>query len=144
MNFKLILLPIFSLLLVTAIIAPVRSQVHFNADERRIITITDERRDADSLLPYLASSNQLVARRAAIGIGNIGDTNVRAALLQHFLKENRDTVGDAEAFALGLLGPDEQTTDALVGSTFAHPTLERLKAIARCAPKNFGAAAAKI
>jgi len=144
MKFKLISLPIYSALLLSALAPKVCSQVHFNADERRIITITDERRDADSLLPYLASPNQLVARRAAIGIGNIGDTTVRAKLLDRFMHESRDTVADAEAFSLGLLGPDEQTSSALVGATFSHPTLERIRALARCSPKNYGASSAKI
>src|ERR1017187_7666200 len=109
MKFKLVSHSIFSALLCAWAFAPARAQVHFNAEERRIITITDERRDADSLLDYLASPDQIMARRAAIGIGNIGDTSVRGPLLQLFLKEDRDSVGDGEAFALGLLGPDERT-----------------------------------
>ena len=128
--------PIFSI--------PARAQVTFNRDERRIITITDERRDADSLLPYLASENTRTAWRAAIGIGNIGDTTVRAALLSAFLSERRDSVADAEAFALGLLGPDEKTNEALLNATRNHPTIERLEAIARTAPKQDRATAAEI
>jgi len=78
----------------------VRAQVTFNRDERRIITITDERRDADSLLPYLTNTSARTAWRAAIGIGNIGDTTVRAALLNYFLAEQRDSVADAESVRL--------------------------------------------
>ncbi|HZK75847.1 MAG TPA: peptidylprolyl isomerase [Candidatus Kapabacteria bacterium] len=113
---------------------PARAQVMFNQDERRIITITDERRDADSLLPYLSSVNTRTAWRAAIGIGNIGDTTVRAALLQSFLAEHRDSVAEAEAFALGLLGPDQQTAQALISSVNKHPSSAVLVAIARCMP----------
>jgi|GEM_PF-2209578 len=122
----------------------VRAQVTFNRDERRIITITDERRDADSLLPYLTNTSARTAWRAAIGIGNIGDTTVRAALLNYFLAEQRDSVADAEAFALGLLGPDKKTDEALTRAARAHPTLERLKAIARTTPKADSGSGAEI
>ncbi|HEY3874213.1 MAG TPA: hypothetical protein VGM92_01950, partial [Candidatus Kapabacteria bacterium] len=121
----------------------VRAQVRFNSDERRIITIADERRDADSLLVYLASSDANIARRAAIGIGNIGDTSMREPLLRSLVHEGRDTVAEAEAFALGLLGPDAKTYHALIDDTKKHPTLERLKAIARTAPKADSASAAE-
>jgi cyclophilin family peptidyl-prolyl cis-trans isomerase/HEAT repeat protein len=121
-----------------------RAQVKFSADERRIITITDERRDADSLLRYLTSSTIKVARRAAIDIGNIGDTSVRPALLKCFLVEQRDSVGDAEAFGLGLLGSDEKTYLALTESVAKRATTERLIAIARTATKADSASAAKI
>ncbi len=120
------------------------AQVHFSADERRIITIADERRDADSLLPYLKSPTIKVAWRAAIGIGNIGDTSIRPALLTYFLSEQRDSVADAEAFALGLLGRDKTTCQALTDATMQHPTAERLKAIARTATKADSASAAII
>ncbi len=124
--------------------APVCAQVKFSADERRIITITDERRDADSLLPYLTSPIAKVARRAAIGIGNIGDTSIRPALLKYFLSEQRDSVADAEAFALGMLGPDEKTYRALTEATARHPTTARLIAIARVATKADSASAPSI
>ncbi len=123
---------------------PARVTVHFSPDERRVITIADERRDADSLLPYLASSTIRVAWRAAVGIGNIGDTATRLALLHYFLKEKRDSVADAEVFALGMLGPDVKTFEALTEATSEHPTLERLKAIARTAIRADSAKAAKI
>ena len=127
-----------------AIPSTLRAQVHFSADERRIITITDERRDADSLLPYLASPTIKVAWRAAIGIGNIGDTSIRPALLTYFLSEQRDSVADAEAFALGLLGRDKNICQSLTDATMQHPTAERLKAIARTAIKADSASAAII
>ncbi len=120
------------------------AQVHFSADERRIITITDERRDADSLLQYLSSSTMKVACRAAIGIGNIGDTSIRHALLTYFLDERRDSVADAEAFSLGLLGPDKNVCESLTEATMQHPTDERLIAIARTAVKADSASAAII
>lgn len=116
----------------------------FNQDERRIITLTDERRDADSLLPYLASANTRTAWRAAIGIGNIGDAAVRAALLKAFLAERRDSVADAEAFAIGLLGPDAIINAALRRAAVNHPSVECLKAIARTSPKKDSATAASI
>ncbi len=122
----------------------VRSQVHFNEDERRIITLTDERRDADSLLPYLTSSNPRVAWRAAIGLANIGDTTVRDALIARFREEQRDSVADAEAFALGMLGPNGIALDALLNSLFARPTTAKLKALAGAATKESGPTAAKV
>ena len=122
----------------------ISAQVHFSPDERRIITITDERRDADSLLPYLTSPTIKVAWRAAIGIANIGDTSIRPALLQYFLSELRDSVSDAEAFALGMLGPDNTTYQSLTEAASRHPTAERLKAIARTATKADSTSAAKI
>ncbi len=79
-----------------------------------------------------------------IGIGNIGDTSVRSALLKYFLAEHRDSVADAEAFALGLLGPDENIFQALTEATSRHPTAERLIAIARTAAKADSASAAMI
>ncbi|HET6402792.1 MAG TPA: peptidylprolyl isomerase [Candidatus Kapabacteria bacterium] len=132
------------LVLLTLSSVPVRAQVTFNRDERRIITITDERRDADSLLPYLTNANTRTAWRAAIGIGNIGDTTVRAALVQAFLAEMRDSVSEAEAFALGLLGPDEKTYQALVTAALTHPSAECLEAIARTAPKEDSASAVTV
>ena len=135
------------LLLVTLGNAVARAQghgLHFNADERRIITLTDERRDADSLLPYLTNENVRTAWRAAIGIGNIGDTTIRPALLNAFLHEQRDSVSDAEAFALGLLGPSEAINRELIQATAKHPTLERLIAIARTSVPANESSAAKI
>ncbi len=143
-------LKFFSLLfLVTLIRVPAQAQTPehpplFNADERRIITITDERRNAARLLPYLASTNVRTAWRAAIGMGNIGDTSVRVKLLAAFLHEQRDSVADAEAFALGLLGSSGPIYDALTNATSGHPTLERLIAIARTAPKQDSSSAADI
>jgi cyclophilin family peptidyl-prolyl cis-trans isomerase/HEAT repeat protein len=139
----------YSLVLLCAIAAmfatrEVHSQRKFSADERRIITITDERRDADSLIPYLSSPNVRVARRAAIGIANIGDTNVRDALIKHFFREKRDSVADAEAFAIGMLGPSQTSFEVLMLTTPQRPTLERLKAMARVAPKGYEASAAKM
>ena len=122
----------------------IHAQTHFTPEERRIITITDERRNADSLLGYLSSATVKIARRAAIGIGNIGDTSIRPALLKYFLAEQRDSVAEAEAFALGLLGPDAGTSRALTENSRQHPTKERLKAIARTAPKSDSASAAEI
>jgi cyclophilin family peptidyl-prolyl cis-trans isomerase/HEAT repeat protein len=140
-----------SLLLLCAIIGTASARVlvggtpvKFSTDERRIITITDERRDPDSLLPYLTSNSIRVAWRAAIGIGNIGDTSIRPALLKYFLAEHRDSVADAEAFALGLLGTDEKTCQALTEATSRHPTAERLIAIARTATKADSASTAMI
>src|SRR5579871_1272585 len=83
------------------------AQVHFNADERRIITLEDERRSADSVALYLTSSNTRTACRAAIALANIGDTFVRPTLSHYYHSERRDSVANAEAFALGLLGPNE-------------------------------------
>ncbi len=136
---------LWSIFCITGVsLSSVSPQVHFSPDERRIITITDERRDADSLLPYLNSTTIKVAWRAAIGIGNIGDTSVRPALLKYFLAEQRDSVGDAEAFALGMLGHNEKTFQVLTKATVGHPTAERLKAIARTATKADSASAANI
>ena len=132
------------LVLLTLSSVSARAQVTFNRDERRIITITDERRDADSLLPYLTNANTRTAWRAAIGIGNIGDTTIRRALLKAFLSERRDSVAGAEAFALGLLGPDENTYRALADAVPTHLSIECLEAIARTAPNEEGPHAAKI
>jgi cyclophilin family peptidyl-prolyl cis-trans isomerase/HEAT repeat protein len=135
------------IILLTAGLMPsaIRAQIHFSPDERRIITITDERRDADSLLTYLTSSDVKVAcRAAAYGLANIGDTSIRPALLTYFLAEQRDSVSDAEAFAFGMLGPDEKTYQSLMDATSRHPTTERLIAIARTARKSDSASAAKI
>lgn len=123
------------------------AQVHFNADERRIITITDERRDADSLLPYLTSPDINVARRAAIGIGNIGDTSVREKLIEYFKKETRDTVADAEAFAMGLLGDNRHLyfSSAILAkmesSITTHGTAAKLLGLVRSFPHVQGATA---
>src|SRR5260221_14656821 len=104
-----------SLVLLSFIVSfPARAQLHFGPEERRILTLTDERRNADSLLPYLASPSARISRRAAIGIANIGDTTVRAALLKAYLLETRDSVADAEAFALGMLGPMTSAQEELV------------------------------
>lgn len=112
------------------------AQVHFSADERRIITLTDERRGTDTLLAYLTSPVTRVAWRAAIGLGNIGDTAVRAALLERFRAESRDSVADAEAFALGLLGPNSEVYEGMAGTIFMRPSRATLIAMARTAPES--------
>ncbi len=132
------------LMLGTLVVRAQTRPLRFSDDERRIITITDERRDADSLLPYLTNTNARTAWRAAIGLGNIGDSSVRDALLAAFLAEPRDSVADAEAFALGLLGPSENVNRALQSATTTHPTLERLLAIARTTTAKDSASAAMI
>ncbi|MDP4289325.1 MAG: hypothetical protein Q8922_15530, partial [Bacteroidota bacterium] len=114
-----------------------QAQVHFNAAERRIITLTDERRNADSLLQYLASPETRVAWRAAIGLANIGDTAVRPALIEHYATEVRDSVADAEAFALGMLGPNQSACEVILRGIIDHPSAIRLTALARTAPDNF-------
>ena len=119
-----------------------RAQLKFSPEERRIITLTDERRNADSLIAFLSSPDIKIAWRAAIGVGNIGDTTVRAALLEHVLAETRDSIADAEAFALGLFGPDTNTFNKLISPTANHPTLQRLLAISRIAPKGEAIASA--
>ncbi|MFI5201821.1 MAG: peptidylprolyl isomerase, partial [Candidatus Kapaibacterium sp.] len=70
--------------------------------------------------------------------------HMRPALLKAFLTERRDSVAGAEAFALGLLGPDEKTYQALADAAKDHPSMECLEAIARTAPNENGTAAAKI
>jgi cyclophilin family peptidyl-prolyl cis-trans isomerase/HEAT repeat protein len=140
MKYALILCSL--LVLLASDITAARAQLKFSSEERRIITLTDERRNADSLIAYLSSPEIKVAWRAAIGIGNIGDTTVRSALLEHLLIETRDSVADAEAFALGLLGQDAATFYKLKSATASHPTLQRLLALSRIAPKGESATSA--
>ncbi len=133
-----------SLLILCSLVGQnVRAQVTFSPDERRIITIADERRNADSLLPYLSSDDIRVARRAAVALGNMGDTTVRAELLKSLQGESRDTVADAEAFSLGLLGPNAKICEGLIEASNRHPTAERLIAMVRTAPRGMEAAMLK-
>src|ERR1051325_7892011 len=110
-------------------VAQAPAQVHFSKEERRIITLTDERRGVDTIASYLNSSNTRVAWRAAIGLANIGDTTVREKLLHDYEAESRDSVRDAEAFAIGMLGPNDQAYHNL--GAFGHPTHQRVIAWAR-------------
>jgi cyclophilin family peptidyl-prolyl cis-trans isomerase/HEAT repeat protein len=87
--------------------------VHFSPEEKKIIELQDKRTGVDEIATYLSSSNEKVAWRAAIALGNIADTTARPFLRKALEKENRKYVIDGIAYALGLLGVDGQSYSAL-------------------------------
>lgn len=86
----------------------------FNADEKKIIELADRRTGIDEIVKYLKSPNEHTASRAAIALANIGDTSTRGALIARIAKETRPVVTDAFAFALGVLGANAKSHEALV------------------------------
>lgn len=111
------------------------AKVKFSPLERRLIQITDERRNADSLAMYLSSNDEAIAWRAAWGIANIGDTSVRPQLIARLAKETRPAIIDAVAWSLGTLGENAAVYDALRRLTTKQVTGEILRAIGRTVPK---------
>lgn len=123
---------LFFVLSIASIATVASSQVHFGKEERRIITLADERRAADTIASYLTSPNTRVAWRAAIGLANIGDTTTREVLRHAYENEKRDSVRDAEAFALGMLGPNDAVYRSI--AAFGLPTHHSIIALARTVP----------
>lgn len=111
-------------------------RVTFSPEERRVITIADERRNPDSLLIYLSSANERVAWRAAIGLANLGDTLTRQGLIGRLKKEKRNDVRDAIAFALGVLGPNASVFDALQDVAGDQPDYTFAEALGRTVPQS--------
>ncbi len=111
-------------------------KVKFSALERKLIIMADERRNADSLAMFLADKDANVAYRAAIGIANIEDTSVRPQLIARLAKEGRPNVLDAIAFALGVLGENNEAYKALIKVSATSPTDDVCAAIGRTVSKN--------
>lgn len=88
--------------------------IKFSQAERTIIRLQDERRGVDTIARYLDSKDEKVAWRAAIALANIHDTNSRPALISHLAKETRPYVIDGIAFALGVLGPNALSANAII------------------------------
>lgn len=112
----------------------VSAKVKFSPLERRIIQITDERRNADSLVLFLGSSDEKVAWRAAWGIGNIGDSTVRTQVIEHLSKEKRPAIVDITAWALGTLGENAHAYVALARIASKQQTNEVFRALGRTVP----------
>ena len=110
-------------------------KIKFNATERKLITIIDERRNADSLAMYLADKNTDIAYRAAIGIANLEDTSVRPQLIARLAKETRPQVIDAIALALGILGANAEANKTLMKVSLSSPTNAVYTAIGRTVRK---------
>lgn len=115
-------------------ITTARGQHHYSDAERRIITLVDEGRAADSVAMFLRDRNPDVAWRAAVGLANLRDTTVRSALIAAVRSEKRDTVRDAAAFALGVLGPNPSAAAALVDEARMHGSFELYRALGRAVP----------
>lgn len=128
-----------SILLFVALALSVSSataQHHYSDAERRIISLVDEERGTDSVAMYLHDRNPDVAWRAAIGLANLRDTTIRPKLIQAFLAEHRDTVSDAEAFTLGVLGDNAAAANALLEKAKSRASLEIMRALGRTAPSS--------
>jgi cyclophilin family peptidyl-prolyl cis-trans isomerase/HEAT repeat protein len=89
------------------------AHIKFTEAERTIIRLQDERRGIDTIEKFLDSKDEKVAWRAAIALANIHDTTSRGSLVAHLAKETRPYVIDGIAFALGVLGPDAISANAI-------------------------------
>lgn len=106
-------------------------QITFSPLERKVIEWTDARESPDSLIAYLRHSDEKVAWRAAIGLANLQDTNTREAIIRALREENRSSVQDAMAFALGCLGPNEAAGNTLLYQNNESPSIDKLEALGR-------------
>ena len=109
--------------------------ITFSPAERTIIRLQDNRRGIDTIASYLESKEVKAAWRAAIALANIKDSTSRPVLLNRLTKETRPLVIDGIAFALGVLGPDEKSYNALVKKTETSVTRELCVALGRTVPK---------
>jgi peptidylprolyl isomerase len=105
--------------------------VKFSPIERKLIEWTDAREHTDSLIAYLRHSDPNVAWRAAIGLANIQDTLSRPAIIKALREEKRGSVQDALAFALGCLGPNEASANAISYSATDDLTVTKLESLGR-------------
>ncbi len=110
--------------------------VKFSEAERTIIRLQDERRGIDTITRYLDSKDEKVAWRTAIALANIHDTNSRHVLIRALGKETRPYVIDGIAFALGVLGPNAVSANAIFESLPKNRNSEEMFiALARTFPK---------
>ncbi len=128
----------FSLVVLALVVigSAVSAKVKFSPLERRIIQITDERRNADSLVMFLGSNEENVAWRAAWGIGNIGDTTVRPQVIARLAKETRPAIVDIVAWSLGTLGENANAYEALAKIAVKQKSNEVLRTLGRTVPKS--------
>jgi cyclophilin family peptidyl-prolyl cis-trans isomerase/HEAT repeat protein len=122
---------LLALAALTLLVTTASAQHHFTDAERRIITLVDEQRATDSVAMYLGDKNPDVAWRAAVGLANLRDTTARLSLIAALRSETRDTVRNAVAFALGILGPNANAATALAEATHTHSSLEVSRALGR-------------
>ncbi|MDP4231606.1 MAG: HEAT repeat domain-containing protein, partial [Bacteroidota bacterium] len=107
-------------------------RIRFSEEERTIIRLQDDRHGIDTIARYLDSKNEKVAWRAAIALANIRDTSARSDLVNQLAKERRPSVFAAIAFALGVMGPDLRSFEALLQRI--HPAASRVKKLAAETP----------
>jgi peptidylprolyl isomerase len=123
-------------LVLLALGSALSAKVKFSPLERRLIQMTDERRNADSLAMFLASNDEKVAWRAAWGIANIGDTTVRPQIIARLGKETRPTIVDVIAWALGTLGENSEAYEALAKVSAMKRSNDVLRALGRTVSKS--------
>ncbi|HYM20831.1 MAG TPA: peptidylprolyl isomerase [Candidatus Kapabacteria bacterium] len=112
-------------------------KLHFSSDERTIIELQDRRTGTDKIEKFLSASNVRVARRAAFALANIDDTLTRPALVKHLENEKRPAVIDAIAFALGVLGSNDNVYRALLDKELTSGITDELAvALGRTVPKD--------
>jgi cyclophilin family peptidyl-prolyl cis-trans isomerase/HEAT repeat protein len=112
------------------------AHVKFGADERTIIRLQDERRGIDTIEHFLNSKEEKVTWRAAIALANIADTSARSALIHQLNQDIRPKALEGIEFALGVLGPDKRSYDALLKVIPREPSDELFIALARAVPKD--------
>ncbi len=109
--------------------------VKFSKEEKTIIELQDKRTGIDEIAKYLSSPNEKIAWRAAVALGNIGDTTARPILIKRLPAEKRELVSDAIVFSLGVLGANSKSYKAVADATNIFPNQEHFIALARCTPK---------
>ncbi len=110
--------------------------VKFSKEEKTIIELQDKRTDIDEIAKYLSSPNEKVAWRAAVALGNIGDSTARPILIKRLAAEKRELISDAITFALGILGANTKSFKAVATATELFPNQEHFIALARTTPAN--------
>jgi HEAT repeat protein len=105
--------------------------VKFSPIERKLIEWTDAREHTDSIVSYLRHSDEKIAWRAAIGLANIQDSLTRPPLIKALREEKRESIQDAIAFALGCLGPNEASANAISYAAQENLSTTKLESLGR-------------
>ena len=111
----------------------------FNDETLRQIVDLKDRRESDSLLPYLQSDNPVYRREAAFAFGSVQDTSAARPLIL-LLQDDEPEIRKAAAFALGQTGQSQYYPPLLSRATQEQESAiinALLQAAGKCADSSF-------